>query len=291
MKLLLNGSLKDSKEAVISVYDHGFLYGMGLFETFRTYGGRPWLLERHAGRLAAGCRALGIDYVPDPARMRAGIESLLEANGLADAYVRWSVSAGEGAVGLPSGPYGQPAEIVYAKELAPDSPDTRAGKTLRLLKTCRSSFEGEARLKSFQYMNNILAKRELQAAGAPADVEGLFLNGDEFVCEGIVSNVFWVLGGMLRTPSLETGPLPGITREYVLELASSMGVRTMTGHYEWVELVAAEEIFLTNSVQEIVPVRELQDEEGETVRMLDSAGAGTVTRLLMEKYRDDAERG
>src|SRR5690606_29013511 len=135
--VLLNGQVINSHEAVISVFDHGFLYGMGVFETFRTYGGgRPWLLERHAARLAAGCRALGIDYVPDAAKVREGVAALLAANGLTDGYIRWSVTAGDAgtAVGLPQAAYAAPREIVYAKALAPDEPDSRPGKLLRLLR-------------------------------------------------------------------------------------------------------------------------------------------------------------
>ncbi|MBW5449006.1 aminodeoxychorismate lyase [Cohnella sp. CFH 77786] len=291
MNVLRNGQVIDSKEAVISAFDHGFLYGMGLFETFRTYGGRPWLLERHAARLAEGCRQLGIDYSPDAERMRDGIARLLSANGMEDAYIRWSVSAGEGIVGLPSGPYEAPVEIVYAKELAADTPRTRAGKTLRLLRLRRSSPEGEVRLKSFHYMNNIVAKRELAAAGASPAVEGLFLDADGNVCEGIVSNVFWLSAGSLYTPSLETGPLPGITRAFVLEMAASSGYPVREGGYRFEELAAAEEVFLTNSIQEIVPVTELEDEYGQTVRRFASGDAGSLTREWMALYRNRAEGG
>jgi 4-amino-4-deoxychorismate lyase len=291
MKVLVNGQLQDSKEAVISVFDHGFLYGMGLFETFRTYGGKPWLFERHAARLAEGCRQLGIAYEPDPERMRTGIAGLLAASGIGDGYIRWSVSAGEGAVGLPSGLYRKPAEIVYAKELPPDSPVTRAGKTLRLLRLRRSSPEGGLRLKSFHYMNNILAKRELAEAGAAAATEGCFLNERGQLCEGMVSNVFWLSSGILHTPSLETGPLPGITREFVMGMAGQAGYTVQEGLYRWDDMADADTVFLTNSIQEIVPVSVLEDEQGRTVRRFDSESDGTATREWMRLYRLAAERG
>jgi 4-amino-4-deoxychorismate lyase len=214
MNVLLNGQLKDRNEAVISVFDHGFLYGMGLFETFRTYGGEPWLLDRHAARLYEGCRTLGIAYQPDIPRMRTGIASLLKMNGLGDAYIRWSISAGEGAVGLPSGTYETPREVVYAKELPADQPQTRAGTSLRLLHVRRNAPEGAIRLKSFHFMNNILAKREL---------------------------------------------------------------------------TAADEVFLTGSVQEIVPVTGLENQDGRLVRRFDSVRAGSPTRELMRRYRECAE--
>ena len=292
MKLLLNGQLASSEEAVISVYDHGFLYGMGLFETFRTYGGRPWLLERHAGRLAEGCRLLGIEYEADPARMKRETARLLEANGLRDAYVRWSVSAGAGPVGLPSEDYSRPNEIVYMKPLAADEPSARAAKTLRLLRLARSGPESDIRLKSFHYMNNIAAKRELSAGGAAPGTEGLFLNEAGHVSEGIVSNVFWVRDGVLHTPELAAGPLAGVTRGYVLELARHHGLKVSEGLYAWDRLKAAEEIFVTNSIQEIVPVDRLEETDGSSAWEAAQAGVpGRWTSLLMNAYRHAAETG
>ncbi|CAI6084609.1 aminotransferase class IV [Cohnella sp. JJ-181] len=300
--LLLDGQLKDSREAVISVYDHGFLYGMGLFETFRTYGGRPWLLRKHAERLAEGCAALGIAYRPDPDAMAAGVARLLEAGGLADAYIRWSVSAGSGEVGLPSGEYDRPREIVYAKPLAPDDPATRPGKALRLLRLRRSRPEiGELRLKSFHYMNNIAAKRELQAGRAAGTTEGVFLNERDEVVEGLVSNVFWIRDGELHTPSLDTGPLAGVTRSFVLDLARRQGIVCREDRYRWDELAQADEWFVTNSIQEIVPVIRLEASDGTLVRG-DSTAAdagrgeasatpGPWTRRLMAAYRAAAEKG
>ncbi|WP_027092170.1 aminotransferase class IV [Cohnella thermotolerans] len=289
MKLLIDGQLRSSEEAVISVYDHGFLYGMGLFETFRTYGGKPWLVERHARRLAEGCRMLGFAYAPDADRMAESSARLLEANGWEDAYIRWSVSAGEGAVGLPAEDYRQPREIVYAKPLAPDEPSTRAGKTLRLLRLRRSGPEGEVRLKSFHYMNNILAKRELAAGGAAPGTEGLFLDANGYVSEGLVSNVFWLRDGVLYSPSPEAGPLAGITAGFVRELARTRGIRCEEGLFGWEHLLGADEIFLTNSIQEIVPVAALEAEDGSAAKRW--AEAGKLTRHLMNDYRQAAERG
>ncbi|TJY38546.1 4-amino-4-deoxychorismate lyase [Cohnella pontilimi] len=288
MKVLLNGQVKESSEAVISVFDHGFLYGMGLFETFRTYQGKPWLLERHADRLADGCRMLGIQFDPDTNRLREGVTRLLTANGLSDAYIRWSVSAGSGPIGLPVEPYDAPMEIVYAKPLAADEPDSRPGKTLRRLSVRRSTPEGGVRLKSFHYMNNIVAKRELTSDGVGPGTEGLFLDNGGSVCEGIVGNVFWFNGDVLCTPSLETGALPGITRAFVMELAASGGWQVSEGRFSWNDLAAAEEIFLTGSVQEVVPVIGLEEEGGRPVRNLD---VGSRTLQLMKGYRNCAERG
>ncbi|KIL34974.1 4-amino-4-deoxychorismate lyase [Cohnella kolymensis] len=290
MKLLWNGELIDSKQTVISALDHGFLYGMGLFETFRTYNGRPWLLERHAARLSEGCEILGFAYMPDLDRMEAAVRRVLEANGLADGYIRWSISAGEGSLGLPTvNDYDKPNEIVYAKELSLDHPAARKGKTLRLLHVRRSTPEHGVRLKSFHYMNNIVAKGELITSGAGPLTEGLFLDSSGYAAEGIVSNVFWVKDGALFTPSPETGLLPGITRAYVLELAEGMGISIEQGLFEWKDLLNADEVFLTNSIQEIVPVTRVEDKDGHGTATGGLAAAGPLTYQLMLKYRAAAE--
>ncbi|MFC4303132.1 aminodeoxychorismate lyase [Cohnella boryungensis] len=290
MSILYNGQLMSRNEAVISAFDHGFLYGMGLFETMRTYGGRPWLLEEHAKRLEEGCAMMGIRYAPNPDAMRRRIGELLQANGLSDGYIRWSVSAGEGEIGLPTGAYAAPNEIVYAKGLATDDPATRHGKILRLLKLPRSTPEGAHRTKSFHYMNNIAAKRELLESGAPAGTEGLFLNGDGRIVEGLVSNVFWLLNGKLYTPAAETGLLEGITRAYVIQMAEREGIRVEIGCYGWEEIAGADEVFLTNSIQEIVPVTRLEDASGQGGPPGGRAEGGPITSRLMRLYRAAAER-
>ncbi|TFE24101.1 aminodeoxychorismate lyase [Cohnella luojiensis] len=290
MILLVNGRPTDSKEAVISALDHGFLYGMGLFETFRTYKGKPWLLDKHARRLAKGCEMLGIQYTPNLDLMQEAVTELLRANGLEDGYIRWSVSAGEGAIGLPADAYDKPNEIVYAKEQAEDDPATRKGKTVRLLQLPRSTPEGDIRLKSFHYMNNINAKRELNSAGARPGTEGLFLNHEGHVVEGMVSNVFWISDGVLYTPAASTGLLEGVTREYVLAVAAEMGIRTEQGLYAWDKLIYADEVFLTNSIQEIVPVTKVENIGGRGLSPGGCNSVGAITYNLMNKYRDAAER-
>jgi 4-amino-4-deoxychorismate lyase len=140
-------------------------------------------------------------------------------------------------------------------------------------------------------MNNIVAKRELDAAGAGPGTEGLFLNESGHICEGIVSNVFWLRGGILYTPSLECGPLAGVTRAYVMEMAASFGIRICEGAFRPEELASADEVFVTNSVQEIVPVIRLESETGEMIASYRTDGAGSLTRQWMKIYRDHASEG
>ncbi|NEN85426.1 aminodeoxychorismate lyase [Paenibacillus elgii] len=291
MKIDLNGNVIEEQKAVVSVYDHGFLYGMGLFETFRTYGGRPFLLEWHLERLSAGCRELDIRYVPDPDGLQARIRRLLEANELEDAYFRFTVTAGPDMLGLPAEPYKHPTEILYVKSLPPiDWSVYTEGKPLQLLESRRNSPEGAIRHKSLHYMNNILAKQELRRYPWATQAEGLLLDAQGFLSEGIVSNLFFVRGGELHTPSTETGLLPGITRRYVMTVARETGLSVSEGLYRWEDLAGADEIFLTNSIQEIIPVTRLFDREGIAYTVGDGT-AGLVTAKLLSRYRNNRRSG
>ncbi|SDX84203.1 aminotransferase class IV [Paenibacillus sp. CF384] len=283
-----NGSIKLQEEAVISVYDHGFLYGMGLFETFRTYGGEPYLLERHLERLSAGCESLGIKCKLDTGELRSWLRELMAANGLEEAYVRLTVTAGEGVLGLPTGDYEEPNVLLLVKALPEPNDDLYLnGRELALLRTLRNTPEGEVRLKSLHYMNNIIAKRELAAIGwAASGTEGLMLTREGWLSEGIVSNLFFASGGKVFTPDIETGILPGITRQRVMELAREAGITVEEGFYTWAELSEAEEVWVTNSIQELVPVTVLRDDDGcRTV--IGSGQAGSITRKLLAAYRED----
>lgn len=288
-RILINGQCMDVSAAVVSVMDHGFLYGMGLFETLRTYGGKPFLLERHLARLTAGCKTLGIDVsaLPDALQLREWIAELMEANGLVEAYVRYTVSAGEDTLGLPAGMYSRPASVLMAKPLPEPAPTLYThGKPLKLLGTRRNSPEGPVRLKSLHYMNNILAKRELSSdpEAVRLHAEGLMLNADGHVSEGIVSNVFFAKNGKVCTPDAACGLLPGITRGLVLELASEAGIGCEEGFYTWEDLREADEIWLTTSIQELVPVTSLIDPDG-TVSIIGEGRIGPLTDILLRLYR------
>jgi 4-amino-4-deoxychorismate lyase len=285
MIILLNGSLCEEKEAVVSAYDHGFLYGMGLFETFRTYRGKAFLLNEHLERLVLGCKELAIQLEVKLSYWEQQIKQLLAVNQLQDGYFRLSVSAGSDLLGLPANAYLNPTVILYVKALpVMDEQLYVKGKSLQLLCLRRNSPEGGWRLKSSHYMNNIMAKRELMEYPWAAGAEGLFLNHAGAVAEGIVSNVFFVKQGICYTPQLDTGILPGITRQQVLELAKKMNLPVDQGLYSWEELVEADEIFLTNSIQELVPVNALFDFEGNQ-QQISKGAIGQVTEGLLREYR------
>jgi 4-amino-4-deoxychorismate lyase len=284
MIISLNGSLCDEREAVVSVYDHGFLYGMGLFETFRTYQGKAFLLQEHLVRLEQGCRELSITFNTHMLHWTQQVSLLLAANDLEDGYFRISVSAGTELLGLPSAPYHNPTVLLYIKPLPlRDEPLYTKGKPLQILRLRRNSPEGALRLKSFHYMNNILAKRELAEYPWAMGAEGLFLNEAGHLAEGIVSNVFFVKRGKCCTPQLTTGILSGITRGLVLEIAEKMGLSVEQGLYSWADLAAADEIFITNSIQEIVPVSTLFDLDGKK-QVISEGRIGKITQKLLREY-------
>jgi len=290
MKFGLNGAVVEAHEAVIPALDHGLLYGIGLFETFRTYGGAPYALDRRLARLRHGCETLGIRWTMSDEAAAEWLKAVLDANGLADAYVRLTVTAGDAGLGLTDGPYERPNALLMVKPLpALDERLYREGRELMILRTPRGTPETKVRLKSLHYMTNVLAKRELAASGASAGAEGLMLTREGWLAEGIVSNLFFVKDGIVRTPALGTGILPGITRAIALELARSMGLETEEGYYTVEDLLAADEVWLTGSVQELVPVTRISTADG-AARTVGDGLAGPVTKALLAAYRAEARR-
>ncbi|MDG5790176.1 aminodeoxychorismate lyase [Evansella sp. AB-P1] len=252
MYLYLNGSIVDSSKAAISPFDHGFLYGLGLFETFRTYNGHPFLLDDHFHRLNESAKEMGIN-LPNYERVEVlkTIEMLLEKNNLKDGYFRWNASAGEREIGLSSKEYMSPTIIVYVKPLPKIIGHEKTGKFLTLQ---RNTPEGEYRLKSHHFLNNILGKREI---GDDPSIEGIFLSEKGMVCEGVVSNIFWWKNDALYTPAISSGALNGITRQFIISLAKKMNIQVYEGLYSPDHLLHANEVFISNSIQEIVPIKKI----------------------------------
>lgn len=273
MYLCINGKFVTKEEAAVSPFDHGFMYGMGLFETFRTYGGHPFLLDDHFHRLHESAEEMNIVL---PAYSRAEvtntIKELLRLNGLPDGYIRWNISAGTGDIGLATEPYTDPVTTVYMKPLAGSTAEEKEAKTLSVR---RNTPEGAYRLKSHHYFNSILGKRE---AGAASGTEGIFLTEDGCLSEGVVSNLFWVKGGCVYTPDLSCGCLNGITRQFLLALFKKMDIRFREGRYKAEEALSAEEVFVTNSVQEVTGIDKWDD------RIFPGSG-GSMFRQIKDEYK------
>jgi 4-amino-4-deoxychorismate lyase len=274
MYIYLNGSIVHQSEAVISPFDHGYLYGLGVFETFRTYGGRPFLLRDHLARMRKGLEALKIAADIQEENIRQVVSELLNKNGWKDAYCRLNVSGGPGGIGLQTDPYENGTMILFQKELPTSGPlREKEGVLLRLR---RSTPETDMRLKSHHYLNNLAAKREI---GPSPEKEGIFLTGDGYLCEGITSNIFWIKQGEIHTPSIETGLLNGITRQFILALAQKLNIPVKQGLYRVCDLETASEIFFTNSVQEIVPVSRVGNRTF-------AGSTGLYVRKLHEHYQE-----
>ncbi|GEN34546.1 MULTISPECIES: aminodeoxychorismate lyase [Aneurinibacillus] len=277
MKVFLDGRIMDSQQAVISPFDHGFLYGLGLFETMRVYSGHIALLERHYNRLRQAAEELGIDVTMTREELRFAILETLSANQLHDAYVRVDLTAGDKGLGPYAGVYDEPSWLIFAKPV-PEFPPAlyETGKKLQVLKRPRNSPEGEWRFKSHHYMNNRFGKMEI---GANPDVEGLFLTENGCLAEGIVSNLFFISEGVIYTPDIKTGILPGTRREFVMELAEAHGYTVREGWYYIERLMVADEVFITNAIQEIVPIHTVNE------KRIGEGTIGTITRQLLELYR------
>lgn len=276
MYIYINGKVLSKEEAVISPYDHGFMYGLGAFETFRTYNGFPYLIDEHIARLYEALKELNIEAVINTDQVIEMVQTLLHKNKLTDAYFRLNVSAGESDIGLQTNPYDNPAVILFTKPL-PQSMTSE--KELVILKTVRNTPEGKQRLKSHHYLNSILGKRELKD---PAGQEGVFLTKEGFISEGTVSNLFWYKDRTLFTPGLSTGILDGITRKWVLNASEKMNIPSETGNYKINELHDADEVFLTNSIQELVPVNRFEQNTFSGVE-------GQFFQKLKAKYTEDTK--
>ncbi|MCL1950322.1 MAG: aminodeoxychorismate lyase [Turicibacter sp.] len=253
MMIYLNGDYIEEADAVISPFDHGFLYGVGLFETFPIHGEQPFLLTKHLDRLRASLKDLAINWAHTEESIREILDNLLRLNGLEDAYVRLNVSGGAAPVGLPAEGYASPTTIIFMKPLASQIPVPE--KSGVILDTPRNTPEGPYRMKSHHFLNNILAKAEI---GPKTEIEGIFLTQDGFLAEGIVSNLFFARDGILHTPDLGTGILNGITRQYLLKRANEAGIPCVEGFFTASDLLAADEAFVTNSIFGIASLKSVE---------------------------------
>lgn len=248
--------IKPAREATISVFDHGLLYGDGIFEGLRFYHGKTFMLETHLQRLLDS--ATGIDLVLpySPQQIALAVEALVEAYPGDSGYLRLVVTRGEGSLGIDPRKCAQPKLFIIADELAVmDITDPEQGVRLHVAETRRTPAEClDPRVKSLNYLNNILARIEANRAGCD---EALMLNLAGQVCEGSVDNIFIVRDAELQTPPLEDGMLAGVTRAVILDVAASAGIRCRLQSLQVRDLQQADECFLTGTGAELIPVRQI----------------------------------
>ena len=278
----LNSDLIPVSSAKLSPFDHGFLYGYGLFETMRSYNGKIFRLDHHLARLQQSAETLNLASKLAAFNLEKACYAVMEANKLVEARIRLTVSAGAGDITPNPATCKDITVFIVARKLVPPPP----GKYQNGFKTILSSWRRNSRsplsaIKSTSCLDNILARQEARAAGAD---EAIILNERGFVAEGSNSNVFLITNKKLITPSLESGALPGITREAVLELAKSFGIEAIEREVEIIELVEADEAFLSNSIIEIMPLTCLDN------KPIDMGKPGTLTQKLMSAYRELLEK-
>ena len=277
-QIYINGAFFTREDAKISVYDHGLLYGDGVFEGMRIYSGKVFRLHQHLVRLWESGRAIGLEMPIGLEEMTTAVNDTVAKNGLTDGYIRLLVTRGAGALGLDPYKCSDPQVIIIADTITlyPESYYTD-GLDLVTASTIRNHPAAlSPRIKSLNYLNNIMAKMEGLKAGC---VEALMLNHKGEVAECTGDNIFIVKRGELHTPPIDAGILEGITRNAVLELADQSGIvnrqRTLTRH----DVMVADECFLTGSAAEVIPVVRLDD------RDIGNGKPGPVTKKLNEAFR------
>lgn len=259
----INQVIKPAHEAAISVFDHGLLYGDGVFEGLRFYHGKTFMLEAHLQRLESSAGSIGLDLPYSLEQIAKAIAQLIEHYHRDSGYLRLVVTRGVGSLGIDPRKCASPSLFIIADELSvmPVS-DLDRGVSLHVAQTRRSPAEClNPQIKSLNYLNNILARIEANKAGMD---EALMLNLDGYVCEGSVDNIFVVTGGLLKTPLLSDGLLEGITRSVIIDIAADLGIPCEETSLLVSDLCAGEECFLTGTGAELVPVRKIDEHEFST---------------------------
>lgn len=279
MKIYFNGKLVPKEQAAVSVFDHGLLYGDGVFEGIRFYNGRVFRLDDHIDRLYRSARAILLEIPMTPDEMSQAVLETIRANGLADGYVRLVVTRGEGSLGLSPKSCPRPTVFIIAASISL-YPEEMYTNGLKLI-TCATRRIAHGALspmvKSLNYLNNIMAKIEAEQAGAG---EGLMLNEQGLVAECTGDNVFIVRDGRICTPPISAGALAGVTRSVVFELARGTGIDIREDNITRYDIYTADECFLTGTAAELIPVVELD------ARRIHDGKPGPVTKHLTGLFRE-----
>lgn len=279
MVIYCNGKFVDNQEATISVFDHGFLYGDGVFEGIRAYNGKVFKLKEHIDRLYESADVILLKIGVSRQEMMEIVVETIRKNKLTDAYVRLIVSRGVGDLGLDpqkcpdSGIYCIAGNIVLFPQAIYD-----AGLEIVTVSTRRNNLNAlNPRIKSLNYLNNILAKIEANRAGV---MEALMLNQEGYVCEGTADNIFIVKDGVLVTPPIHAGILKGITRDTVIELAKKNGIPVSEELFTLHDVYTANECFLSGTAAELIPVISVDS------RPIADGKPGSMFKKLLAEFRN-----
>jgi branched-chain amino acid aminotransferase len=281
MKIWLNDRLVDESEAKISVFDHGLLYGDGVFEGIRVYSGRIFEFDAHLDRLYRSARAIRLELPMSRKKIIEATEKTVGANDVSDGYIRLVVTRGIGTLGLNPFVCKNPQLFVIADKIQL-YPEELYEKGLRVISASTLRNHPQAlppQVKSLNYLNNILAKIEAVDANAP---EAIMYNQQGYVAEATGDNVFTVFGGIVYTPPVQAGSLEGITRDVVIKLAKIEKIKVVERNLTRFDLYAADEMFLTGTAAEVIGV---VDVDG---RIIGAGKPGPITNLLRKKFYEYA---
>jgi branched-chain amino acid aminotransferase len=283
MLVYVNGHFVPKDKASISVFDHGFLYGDGIYETLRAYSGKLFLLSKHLSRLKRSAEAISLTLPLSLDKIAEALYETLNVNKLTEAYVRIHVSRGRGEIGLDPALCHAPTMIIVTQPFK-DYPAEfyEKGVVVSVVATRRNHpLALNPVIKSTNFLNNIMAKIESLKAGA---YEGIMLNWEGYVAEGTISNIFTVKHGVLYTPDLETGILEGVTRDLVLHLARKDRIPAREIKLRPHDLSGADECFITNTTVEVLPVTRVDD------AVIGDGKPGPVTAALREAYKREVAK-
>ncbi len=278
MKIFMNGQLVDEADAKVSVFDHGLLYGDGVFEGIRIYNGRVFMLEEHVERLYDSSKAICLDVGMSPTEMIDAVVKTCLANGLTNGYIRLLVTRGKGTLGLNPFLCENASVIVIAADIQLYPEELyEEGLKLVTLGTTRNIPEAlNPRIKSLNYLNNVMGKIEAINSGV---MEGIMLNAQGYVAEATGDNIFALRKNKLVTPPSWCGALEGITRNKCMELAEEMGLDVREDVVSRYDLYTADEVFLTGTAAEIIAVTEIDS------RTIGAGTPGETTRELEKRFR------
>lgn len=279
MDIYIDGEYFDKKNAKISVFDHGLLYGDGIFEGIRFYEGRVFKLKEHIQRLFISAKAILLEIEMTHDEMEEAVCETIRKNGLTDGYVRLLVTRGVGTLGLSPFACDKSTVIIIADSISL-YPDEKYKEGLKLI-TCSTRRTAPAALspsvKSLNYLNNVMAKVEAIFADAE---EGLMLNEQGFVAECTGDNIFVVRDGKIKTPPSSAGALPGITREVIFQIAENLEVGIEESQMTRYDIYAADECFLTGTAAEVIAAVSLDR------RLIGNGKPGPITEKFIESFRN-----
>ena len=278
MKIYIDGKYYDQENAKISVFDHGLLYGDGIFEGIRAYNGRVFKLKEHIDRLYYSAKAILLNIPLDHHRMTRAVVETCRENNIRDGYIRLVVTRGAGSLGLNPNKCKTPSVIVIADTIQVYPPEMYdKGLDIITVPTTRNSPSAvNPAIKSLNYLNNILAKIEANNSGCE---EAIMLNAQGYIAEGTVNNLFILKDGQMFTPPLAAGALYGITRATVIDLAREAGIPVSEPNLTRYDVFNADECFLTGSGAEVIPVVKLDG------RVIGNGKPGSITRQLVQRYK------